>query len=245
MILDQFSDWMRANTKLSDNSIYKYLHAVKTISNDMLDASIICKPLCEMNLTEIDIAISQILIDPTFIRKNKRGNKMYSNSLKQYRYFFLDVADMSIDEPFIDCDLVDSDTAVQVTSAEKELIMQARIGQGMYRNNLLKKYGNRCVVTGIDNTKILIASHIKPWSVSDNRERIDIENGLLLSANMDRLFDSGLITFNDKGKLAVSSFLSKENRERLNISKTIFVDLRASDRLLRYLRFHQDVIFVK
>ncbi len=73
--------------------------------------------------------------------------------------------------------------------------MKSRVGQGDFRKSLIEKYDGKCVVTGIDLTKLLIASHIKPWRISDNKERLSSENGLLLSANLDKLFDSGLITF--------------------------------------------------
>ena len=60
-------------------------------------------------------------------------------------------------------------------------------------SNLMKKHNRQCIVTGIDIHELLVASHIKPWRVCDNKERIDTENGLLLSLSMDRLFDGGLI----------------------------------------------------
>lgn len=100
-------------------------------------------------------------------------------------------------------------------------------------------------MTGIDNVKLLVASHIKPWSICSNYERIDVNNGLLLSANMDRLFDCGLITFNNIGKMFISSFVGKENEQRLQISQNIIVDLKPTDKLLEYLEYHQEVLFVK
>lgn len=92
---------------------------------------------------------------------------------------------------------------------------------------------------------MLIASHIKPWRVCNNNERIDTENGLLLSANMDRLFDSGLISFTADGKMLISSFVGALNENRLHISKDIRVDLKATSRLLLYLEYHRDILFVK
>lgn len=99
--------------------------------------------------------------------------------------------------------------------------------------------------TGINHPKLLIASHIKPWSVCESNERINIENGLLLSANMDKLFDCGLITFNNAGKLAISFFVGRKNEEKLHLSNDICVDLKASNQLLNYLEYHRDVLFVR
>lgn len=241
MNIGDFSIWMQSHTRLSASSIYKYTRAIITISNDMLDLHVIYKNLLDMSLHELDIAIMNTLSHPDFIKKNKTGNKMYSNSLKQYRYFCLDTSDS--DEAYEN--IVQSLNESSLTQTEKESIIKARIGQGQYRKGLLNKYEHRCIVTGIDNAKILMASHIKPWSVCLNHERIDSENGLLLSANLDRLFDSGLITFDKNGKLYISSFVGKENQKRLNISENIYVNLKASLRLIEYMQYHQDILFVR
>ncbi len=130
-------------------------------------------------------------------------------------------------------------------STEKVILTKLRIGQGAYRSGLIAKYNGKCVVTGINHPKLLIASHIKPWSVCESNERINIENGLLLSANMDKLFDCGLITFNNAGKLAISFFVGRKNEEKLHLSNDICVDLKASNQLLNYLEYHRDVLFVR
>lgn len=69
--------------------------------------------------------------------------------------------------------------------------------------------------------------------------------GLLLCANMDRLFDSGLISFKNEGQMLISSFVGVANVSRLHISEEITVNLRATNRLLSYLEYHRDVLFVK
>lgn len=240
-ILENFAEWMQRNTALKSNSISKYQRAVNTISNEMLATKAISKSLFDMNLIELDIAIVNILHNPFFIKKNTTGNKMYSNALKQYRYYVISCVDLD-DSQF---NIVKKIMSSKIDHTEKETIIKARIGQGMYRKNILEKYNNQCLVTGIDNIRLLVASHIKPWSICNNNERIDINNGLLLSANMDRLFDCGLITFNNIGKMFVSSFVGKENEQRLQISQNIIVDLKPTVKLLEYLQYHQDVLFVK
>ena len=132
-----------------------------------------------------------------------------------------------------------------LNDTEKQVIIKARIGQGKYRDNLMKKYNHHCVVTGIDTPKLLVASHIKPWRVCDNEERIDTENGLLLSANMDRLFDSGLITFTIEGNMIISPYVGAANESRLHIFKGMKVDLQPSTKLLAYLEYHRDVLYVR
>lgn len=242
-ILDQFSNWMILNTTtLSDSSIYKYTRAVNTISKKMIEQNIISKSLFEMNLIELDIAIINIFKNQYFINKNKIGNKMYSNALKQFRYFTLATIENDSQEEIIAESIKQNES---ITETEKSAIIKARIGQGTFRKSLLDKYDGKCIVTHIDNLKLLIASHIKPWAICNNNDRVDVENGLLLSANFDRLFDSGLITFNNSGKINISSFVGKENERRLHISNDIIVDLKASKVLLENLEYHSDVLFVK
>lgn len=241
-ILNNFSDWMTHNSKLGESSIYKYKRAVNTVSNEMLEQQVVNKSLFNMNLVELDIAIYNIFDNPLFIEKNTRGNHMYSNALKQYRYFMMEKIEDDYEERKLEEEIKSSST---LNETEKQVIIKTRVGQGRYRDNLIKKYNHQCIVTGIDTSKLLVASHIKPWRVCENEERIDTENGLLLSANMDRLFDSGLITFTIEGEMIISSFVGEVNQSRLHIFKGMKVDLQSSRRLLTYLEYHRDVLFVK
>lgn len=230
-----FSEWMTRKTNLSANSVYKYALAVGTTSREAVDRHIIEKDLFDMSVEEIDIAVAAILADPVFIAKNIKGRRMYSNSIKQYRYFLHDIIsdELAISLP------------PHIVATQKTAEVALRVGQSTYRKNLLQKYNGTCVVSGIDHTRLLVASHIKPWSVSNDIERMDVENGLLLSANIDRLFDCGLLTFNNNGRLFISSFVGKENEKRLNISNEMTVDLKASSALCSYLDYHRDILFVK
>lgn len=88
--LHNFSIWMSDNSNLSESSIYKYTRAVNTISNEMMDEQVIHKSLLYMNRIELDLAIINILQNERFIKKNSVGNNMYSNALKQFRFFVLD-----------------------------------------------------------------------------------------------------------------------------------------------------------
>lgn len=97
----------------------------------------------------------------------------------------------------------------------------ARIGQGAFRLNLLQRWGGACAVTGITNCSVLVASHVKPWRDSDDRERLDPNNGLLLCANLDALFDAYLISFADDGSMLVSEMLDEAERNRLGLPKSL------------------------
>ncbi len=89
---------------------------------------------------------------------------------------------------------------------EKYQLVMSRVGQGQYRKNLeLHEVG--CRVTGITDGRFLTASHIKPWSKSNDFEKLDGNNGLLLSPHVDRLFDRGYISFEDSAALMLSPSL--------------------------------------
>ena len=236
-----FNNWLKETSKLSDSSVYKYSHAVNTISREMMERKVIVKPLKDMELFEIDLAISLIFCDEYFITKNEVGNKMYSNALKWFRSYvesnIFDIVAAKIEEKRIR-------ENVNISTTERESIVKARIGQGKFREQLLAKYGT-CIISGIDISKALVASHIKPWAVSTNEERVSVNNGLLLSATYDRLFDSGLITFANEGKLIISRFISEENRNKLNIINGQIYKLQSNVQMRNFLEYHNDVVFIK
>lgn len=100
----------------------------------------------------------------------------------------------------------------------RRALINARIGQGGYRERMLQLWGARCAVTGCTIKTVLIASHAKAWADASNQERLDEYNGLLLSASVDRLFDSGLIAFSDDGTLMVSPLISVQELNVLGLS---------------------------
>ena len=99
-------------------------------------------------------------------------------------------------------------------------------------------------MTKVTISQVLVASHIKPWAICNNKERIDVNNGLLLSATYDRLFDSGLITFDKNGKLKISKLISKDNAEKLDIKTGTKYDIKYCYEMNSYLDYHNNVIFV-
>ena len=236
-----FDNWLKETSKLSDSSVYKYSHAINTISREMMERKVIAKPLKDMELYEIDLAISLIFCDEYFITKNEIGNKMYSNALKWFRSYVesnvFDVVAAKIEERKIS-------ENVNISTTERESIVKARIGQGKFREQLLAKYGS-CIISGIDISKALVASHIKPWAVSTNEERVSVNNGLLLSATYDRLYDSGLITFVNEGKLIISRFVSEKNRNKLQIKNGQVYKLQSNMQMKNFLEYHNDVIFIR
>lgn len=125
---------------------------------------------------------------------------------------------------------------------EKTSIVQSRVGQGLFRNGLIR-YWNGCAVSGFDITEILVASHIKPWRVSDNNERLDIFNGLLLLPNYDKLFDLGYITFKQNGDMVCSKLLPNDERKIIGINQPKHL-LRIDERHKPYLNYHNENCFI-
>lgn len=230
-----FCEWLAQNTKLSQKSIINYQGGINATSNDMLKRNIIDKSIFEMDLNELDNALSKIIFDTHFIAKDTKGNKMYSVALKQYRYFLATYF----------CSMVlDSTTNRKNKITQKETKTKIRIGQNNFRKELLQKY-QKCVITGLNNPLLLIASHIKPWAVSNDTERLDINNGILLSATYDKLFDNGLISFKKNGALLVSSFLNANDLKILELNKNQIFNLQMNTQMQIFLQYHNDVLFVK
>lgn len=128
---------------------------------------------------------------------------------------------------------------------EREAIVQSRLGQGKFRTQLID-YWSRCAVTGCEEIRVLRASHIKPWRVSDTSERLDVYNGLLLTPNLDVLFDIGLISFNDNGRIITNPSLTNESMYQLGLQS----DMRIQESLLterhqEYLYYHRMYVFKK
>lgn len=111
------------------------------------------------------------------------------------------------------------DGNTNLTNTEREVIGQGRIGQDKFRSDLIN-YWKSCAITGCKIIEILKASHIKPWRDSTNIERLDLYNGILLIPNLDSAFDSGLISFEDNGKIMISNRLSKAEAAMLGHSSS-------------------------
>lgn len=122
-----------------------------------------------------------------------------------------------------------------ITDTEKELMVKARIGQGKFKKLLIEREC-KCAICGVTDPRVLIASHIKPWSVSTNRERLDENNGLLLCPNHDALFDKHLITFDLQGKIVISQTLDEVTRIFLNVHDELRVKL--TEKQLSYMVGH-------
>lgn len=134
-------------------------------------------------------------------------------------------------------DLEDLDKRSLKATTKKALI-NARIGQGTFREKILESWGYCCCLTGSCVQEAIRASHIKPWRESTDEERLDPHNGLPLVASLDALFDSGLVAFDPSGKVIVSSDLNAQERRIFGIGKHT-LRRKPSANEARYLAYHR------
>ncbi len=125
---------------------------------------------------------------------------------------------------------------------QKTQIINSRRGQGVFKANV-RLIETACRVTGVANPRHLIASHIKPWSKSDDIEKLSGFNGLLLSPHIDHLFDKGFISFEESGNLVLSNKLETETLEKWQINKDINVGSFKQEQK-QFLEYHRDVVLI-
>lgn len=132
------------------------------------------------------------------------------------------------------------DTAISLT--ERQQLVNARVGQGLFRSRV-EMLEAGCRLTGVKDRRFLRASHIKPWSKSDSREKLDGNNGLLLAPHIDHLFDKGFISFEDDGSLLTSTVLPQSVQVAWGLApeskSTPF-----SARQALYMGYHRQKVFL-
>jgi len=128
---------------------------------------------------------------------------------------------------------------------EREALVMARRGQGRFRQNV-SRLEMKCRITQVDRPEHLRASHIKPWRDSNNDERLDGENGLLLTPSIDHLFDRGFISFEDNGSLLVSPVAHKPSLQRMGVPIDRVANVGSfTSQQKRQLDFHRNFVFLE
>ena len=127
--------------------------------------------------------------------------------------------------------------AKQIDATTRKTLIEARRGQGRFRADLLQIGQYRCALTGCAIEPVLRASHIRPWRDSANEERLDPNNGLLLAAHSDALFDRYLISFDEKGRLLLANTLSESDLTPLGLRASMRIRLSPEQRA--YMAHHR------
>ncbi len=135
-----------------------------------------------------------------------------------------------------------SNFSKELNGKEKEALVKIRENQNIFRKQLLKRFDS-CCLCGMSNENLLIASHIKPWAQSNDTEKLSSFNGFLLCPNHDKVFDIGLISFDDNGNILISYKLKEIDRLLLNVRDDMKVNV--NDDNIDFIRFHRNNIFLK
>jgi putative restriction endonuclease len=132
-----------------------------------------------------------------------------------------------------------------IPETERQAIIRARRGQGLFKDRV-SEIETRCRITKVDNVIHLVASHCKPWRDSSNEERLNGENGLLLTPSIDHLFDRGFIGFEDSGELVISPVAHRPSLRRMGIETEQVVNVGAfTEGQRHFLDFHRNSVLLK
>jgi len=237
---EKFKNWVKKT--LSEATAEKYSGAIETITNELLDNKRITKSIYSITcIDEINEIIKKYLSIPELKQKNNIGNNMYTAALKKY-IKYLETENNEFDT-YVKKENIENEIKIiernleKINETERLSLIKSRIGQSGFKNGLLKKF-NKCILCNIDIPELLVASHIKPWSESNNNERLDLNNGLLLCNLHDKLFDLGYISFDISGNIIISNKIKKSLYEDLKISENI--KIRLDRKMEKYINWHKE-----
>ena len=169
---------------------------------------------------------------------NHRWTSMTLEAAEQFEQLAVDNGTSPIEDVSDD---LKADGFVVPEGKTRSAIVQVRVNQARFRKAVLASYGNTCCISGINHSKLLVASHIIPWSV-DQENRLNPRNGLCLSAIHDRAFDQGLLTIDAEGEIILSKILLQSE----NSSAFTHEFLKCEGRKLALPeRFAPDPVFLK
>lgn len=138
---------------------------------------------------------------------------------------------------------IEQNPAIEVT--QRDALVIARRGQGLFRERV-QALESHCRITNVDRPEHLRASHCKPWRDSTNSERLDGENGLLLTPSIDHLFDRGFISFRDDGRLLISPVADHPSLTKMGVEVTRDFNAGAfTSRQQHFLEYHRDAVFLQ
>ena len=127
---------------------------------------------------------------------------------------------------------------------ERSGLVTSRVGHGAYRKRIIHRWEYQCAVTGFNKLNVLIASHILPWANSDDLQRLDVNNGILLSPTYDALFDKHLVSFENTGKIVLSEAIEAQAYLKIGVTgKEMIKNLRSDNQF--YLDKHRILLATK
>jgi putative restriction endonuclease len=186
-------------------------------------------------LTEVPTKLAEVLIG--LIGQEVAPIALAARDVKPVPADDLDLWERKLEQQLV------NDSTIRET--ERMAIIRARSGQGLFKERV-GKIESRCRITGVENPVHLVASHCKPWRDSTNEERLNGENGLLLTPSIDHLFDRGFIGFEDNGKLIISPVAHRPSLQRMGIDTSRAINVGGfSDGQKQFLDFHRNAVLLQ
>ncbi len=186
-------------------------------------------------LTELPTPLAEVLMG--LIGQEVAPITLAGRSLKPVSADDLDFWERRLEQELV------NDPTVQET--ERMAIIRARNGQGLFKQRV-SQIESRCRITGVENPVHLVASHCKPWRDSTNEERLNGENGLLLTPSIDHLFDRGFIGFEDNGRLIISPVAHRPSLQRMGIDTATVVNVGGFiSGQKQFLDFHRNAVLLQ
>lgn len=191
--------------------------------------------LQSLYLTEIPVPLAEMLIE--LIGQEATLITLASRTIKPSPADELDFWERKLEEEIANNPIV--------PETERLALITARKGQGLFKERV-SKIESKCRLTGVENPAHLVASHCKPWRDSNNEERLNGENGLLLTPSIDHLFDRGFIGFEDNGNLIVSPVADRLSLQRMGIDTTNIVNVGSfTSGQKQFLDFHRNAVLLQ
>jgi hypothetical protein len=191
-------------------------------------------------LTELPLPLAEVLIGLIGDKGKLLSNRAAKSTLPTPVHG--ENADLEMWEHHIES-TIESDP--RIADTEREALIVARRGQGIFKQRVMQ-IESRCRITGVTNPVHLRASHCKPWRDSSNDERLNGENGLLLTPTMDHLFDRGFISFENSGTLIVSPIAHTPSLNRMGVPTDRKVNVGMfTEGQKQFLDYHRDSVLLQ
>jgi putative restriction endonuclease len=186
-------------------------------------------------LTEVPVPLAEVLVG--LIGQEIAPIALAARSVKP-----VPADDLESWERKIEQEVVTNST---IPETDRLAIVRARNGQGLFKERV-SKIESRCRITGVENPVHLVASHCKPWRDSTNEERLNGENGLLLTPSIDHLFDRGFIGFEDNGTLIISPVAHGPSLQRMGIDTEKIMKVGGfTSGQKQFLDFHRNAVLLQ
>jgi len=197
-------------------------------------------PISTTDFKETLIRLYNHRCSPKLFDVNKRATQNYMVSIPEGAGAFLlnEVGEVSLTIQEKIASAQSSKGKKKIT--EREAIVKSRVGQGKFREEVLGLWGQACPLTGVDLPELIIASHILPWQLSNDDERLDKFNGFPLSPSIDKLFDKGYISFSNEGYMLINRQIPQEVIKALGIDSTVRLD-GLHEENLPYLKKNREI----